>query len=74
MSSLTQLAMKHGDQMMSAGYALETLADLLGGDGSEHHLSSQDLDGLRHAVRALGGFALLAGAELCQAAEQGGAQ
>lgn len=74
MSSLNQLAMTHGDQMMSAGYALETLADLLGGDGSEHHLSAQDLNGLRHAVRAIGCYALAAGAELHQAASQGGAQ
>ncbi|WP_312842433.1 hypothetical protein [Stutzerimonas nitrititolerans] len=74
MSRLAKLAMKHGDQMMSAGNALETLADLLGCDGLEHHLSDDDLNGLRHAVRALGGYALLAGSQLYSEANLGGAQ
>lgn len=42
-----------GDRLASAGLALNTCADLLGADGSEHHLSNDDYNGLCHAVRAL---------------------
>ena len=69
MSNLTTLAIDHGDLLQSTAYALETLANLLGADGSEHHLSAQDVDGLAHAVRALGGYALAAGAELYEAGQ-----
>lgn len=69
MRDLLPLAIEHGDRLQSTGYALETLANLLGCDGSEHHLSRQDINGLTHAVRALGGYALAAGAELYEAVQ-----
>lgn len=69
----TYLAADHGNRLMGTGYALETLANLLGGDGSEHLLSDTDKAGLRHAVAALAGYVLMAGAELYEAAEMAGA-
>ena len=69
MSNLSTLAIYHGDRLLSLGHALEALGNLLGADGSEHHLSAQDVDGLAHAVRALGGYALAAGAELYEAGQ-----
>lgn len=72
MNHLTQLALDHGDRLQSTGYALTTLADLLGADGSEHHLTKSDINGLTHAVRALGGYAFAAGMELYEAAELAG--
>jgi hypothetical protein len=62
--SRADLAFRCGDRLISAGMGLDTLADLLGADGSEHHLSQADRTGLLHAVRALAelvtdkGFAL----------------
>ena len=73
MRDLLPLAIEHGDRLQSAAYALETLANLLGCDGSEHHLTRQDINGLTHAVRALAGYASAAGAELYVAAELAGA-
>lgn len=73
MRDLLPLAIEHGDRLESAGYALETLANLLGCDGSEHHLTRQDVNGLTHAVRALAGYARAAGSELYEAAELAGA-
>lgn len=78
--NLQRAAIKHGDVLGSLGFALETLANLLGADGSEHHLSASDRAGLVHAVRALSGYAHAAGMELYEAGElsgsleQGGAQ
>lgn len=70
---LQRAAIKHGDMLGSLGFALETLANLLGADGSEHHLDASDRAGLLHAVRALGGYAHEAGMELYEAAELSGA-
>jgi len=72
MRDLTRLAIDHGDRLQSTGYALETLANLLGADGSEHHLSYADINGLTHAVRALAGYASAAGLELYEAGELAG--
>lgn len=78
--NLQRAAIDHGDHLQSLGFALEVLGDLLGADGSEHHLTQSDRDRLAHAVRALGGYAHAAGMELYAAAEladapaQGGAQ
>lgn len=69
LNQLPARAMDHGDRLLSLGHALEALGNLLGADGSEHHLSAQDVDGLAHAVRALGGYALAAGAELYEAGQ-----
>lgn len=70
MRNLIPLAIEHGDRLQSAGYGLETLANLLGCDGSEHLLNSHDINGLTHAVRALAGYVFAAGSELYEAAEQ----
>jgi hypothetical protein len=69
MLNLPRIAMDHGERLHSLGYALATLGDLIGADGSEHHLSPQDINGLTHAVRALGGYAVAAGAALYEAGE-----
>lgn len=63
--------MDHGDRLQSLGLALETLANLLGADGSEHHLDPKDIDGLAHAARIMGGYAFAAGGELYEAGRQG---
>jgi hypothetical protein len=73
MSSLGKLAIDHGDLLGSAGYALEAIANLLGADGSEHHLTPGDTNGLTHAVRALAGYVSAAGFALYEAAELAGA-
>ncbi len=73
MRDLIPLAIEQGDRLQSTGYALETLANLLGGDGSEHHLTQQDINGLTHAVRALAGYVFGAGLEIYEAAELAGA-
>lgn len=72
MSNLTTLAIDHGDLLQSTAYALETLANLLGADGSEHHLARSDTNGLIHAVRALSGYVSAAGLALYEAAELAG--
>jgi len=48
-----RLACDAGDRLASAGLGLSTIANLLGADGSEHHLTHADQLGLAHAVRAL---------------------
>lgn len=72
MRDLIPLAIEHGDRLCSTAYALKTLADLIGCDGSEHHLSEQDINGLTHAVRALAGYVGAAALELYEAAEMAG--
>lgn len=72
MSNLSTLAIDHGDLLQSTAYALETLANLLGADGSEHHLTRSDTNGLTHAVRALSGYVSAAGMALYEAAELAG--
>ncbi|AKA22737.1 hypothetical protein PCL1606_12820 [Pseudomonas chlororaphis] len=60
--------------MTAMGRALETIADLLGCDGCEHHLNDEQMLGLANAVQALGadirerGYALygLAEEERCK--------
>jgi hypothetical protein len=59
----------HADGLISAGYALRTLANLLGADGSEHRLSNEERQGVMHAVYALGGYVLDAGFSLGVAGE-----
>ncbi|MBT8764794.1 hypothetical protein [Metapseudomonas boanensis] len=72
MSKLARIAGQHGNRMVVAGCALNTIADLLGCDGVEHHLSAQQVNGLHHAVKALAGLIQIAGFELCEHAEQEG--
>ncbi|MCY1419098.1 hypothetical protein D9M71_346770 [compost metagenome] len=53
MNSVARIADHQGDRILIASYALNTIADLLGCDGLEHHLSDQDLKGLHHAVKTI---------------------
>lgn len=69
MSRLIALAIDHGDLLQSTGHALGTLANLLGADDCEHHLTPGDSEGLTHAVRALSGYVLAAGAALYEAGQ-----
>lgn len=70
---LLNAAIRHGDMLDSAGHALETLANLLGCDGSEHHLTKDDHSGLLHAVRTISSYLKSAGFDLYEAAELAGA-
>lgn len=70
MSDLNRLATDHGDRLISVGYAMETIANLLGCDGQEHDLSKDDINGLTHAARALAGYVRESGSALYEAAEQ----
>lgn len=72
MSELARIADQHGNRMVVAGCALNTIADLLGCDGVEHHLSAEHVNGLHHAVKALASLVQAAGFELCEHAEQEG--
>jgi len=63
----TDLAFRSGDRLASAGMALDTIADLLGADGSEHHLTHSDRNGLIHAVRALADLVKRSGYDLAEA-------
>ncbi|WP_120993154.1 hypothetical protein [Stutzerimonas urumqiensis] len=70
--SLMSAAWERGNHLMSAGYGLMVIGDLLGADGSEHSLGPGDLSGLQHAVVALGAMVLDAGQSLTERAELAG--
>ncbi|MDH4611159.1 hypothetical protein [Pseudomonas sp. BN102] len=53
MSTFACIADRQGDRILTASYALGTIADLLGCDGLEHHLSDRDLNGLHHAIKTI---------------------
>lgn len=53
MNNFARIADLQGDRLLTASYALSTIADLLGCDGLEHHLSDRDLKGLYHAIKAI---------------------
>lgn len=68
-ATLARIAYDHGDSLMSVGFALETITDLLGCDGSEHNLTTEHLNGLANAVRVIGVYIAAAGLELCEHSE-----
>lgn len=68
--SLAHTAENHGTRLATSGLALETLANLLGHDGGEHHLSDSQVYGLACAVHAIGTAVRESGFELCDKAEQ----
>jgi hypothetical protein len=68
-NSLAKAADDHGNRLATAGLALETLANLLGLDGSEHHLSDAQAYGLTCAVSAIGALVRDTGFDLCDKAE-----
>lgn len=77
MRNLIRLADRIGNDLAGAGYALEDLGNLLGADGSEHHINKDDANGLQHAVVAISAYIRKAATELCVAVEEeqeGGAQ
>ncbi len=53
LNAIARIADLQGDRLLTASYALGTIADLLGCDGLEHHLSDRDLKGLHHAIKAI---------------------
>ncbi|MDH4556550.1 hypothetical protein E8F11_15465 [Pseudomonas sp. BN417] len=53
MNTFARIADHQGDRILTASYALGTIADLLGCDGLEHHLSNRDLNGLHHAIKII---------------------
>ncbi|KWR74863.1 hypothetical protein [Pseudomonas sp. PI1] len=77
MRNVIQLADSIGSNLTCAGLELETLSDLLGADGSEHHLDYRQITGLANAVAVMAIYIKGAGYDLCTAAElvrEGGAQ
>lgn len=70
MREFAQAAYQHGSTLTQAGMALETIGNLLGCDGCEHHLNGDDRNGLHHAVAVIGALLKEAGYELCTQAEE----
>ncbi|MCY1201755.1 hypothetical protein D9M68_880980 [compost metagenome] len=70
MNTFARIADRHGDRLLTASYALNTLADLLGCDGLEHHLSDRDLKGLHHAIKAISDLMQCSAMELYGTAEK----
>ncbi|WP_443697668.1 hypothetical protein [Pseudomonas sp.] len=67
--TLAHSADDHGNRLATAGMALETLANLLGLDGSEHGLSDSQAHGLAWAVSSIAALVRDAGFDLCDKAE-----
>ncbi|HBP6139237.1 TPA: hypothetical protein NOE56_002176 [Pseudomonas aeruginosa] len=77
MRNLATLSDSIGGNLTGAGFALETIANLLGADGSEHFLNKDHINGLVHAVLTISVYVKDAGYDLCEASEiaqEGGAQ
>lgn len=66
MIELQRKAWDTSSQLYSVGYALQSIGDLLGANGSEHHINKKLENGLHHAVHALGSFVLQCGGELAE--------
>lgn len=69
MRNLVTLSDSIGGNLTGAGFALETIANLLGADGSEHFLNKDHINGLVHAVLTISVYVKDAGYSLCEAAE-----
>ena len=67
--TLAHAADEHGNRLTTAGLALETLANLMGHDGSEQYLSDAQAYGLTCAVSCIGALIREAGFDLCNKAE-----
>ncbi|WP_028628555.1 hypothetical protein [Metapseudomonas resinovorans] len=72
MNTFARIADLQGDRLLTASYALNTIADLLGCDGLEHHLSDNDLKGLHHAVKAISDLMKCSAMDLYNVAEKVG--
>lgn len=53
MSELVRFGAERADSMVCAGLGLESIGDLLG-SGSDHSLTADQINGLHHAIIALG--------------------
>lgn len=69
MRNLVTLSDSIGGNLTGAGFALETIANLLGADGCEHFLNKDHINGLVHAVLTISVYVKDAGYDLCEAAE-----
>lgn len=69
MSELQKLAWTTSSELYSAGFALATIGDLLGADGLEHYLDAKQVNGLRHAVKAIGSMVLACAGDLAEQAD-----
>ena len=49
--------------LANAGKGLEVIGNIMGADGSEHHLTADDQVGLAHAVAAMGAMIFAAANE-----------
>ncbi|MDE3738386.1 hypothetical protein PSH28_17420 [Pseudomonas resinovorans] len=72
MNNVARIADLRGDRLLTASYALSTIADLLGCDGLEHHLSDNDLKGLHHAVKTISDLMKCSAMDLYNVAEKVG--
>ncbi|AYF88394.1 MULTISPECIES: hypothetical protein [unclassified Pseudomonas] len=70
MNNVARIADLQGDRLLTASYALNTIADLLGCDGLEHHLSDNDLKGLHHAVKTISDLMKCSAMDLYNVAEK----
>lgn len=70
MNSLARIATDHGNRLIGASLALITIADLLGVDSAEHHLSSDHIEGLQHAAKVIAEVVKNSGYDLCEQAEK----
>ncbi len=64
--SINKLVFDRDCDLYAIGFALQSIGELLGADGSEHNLSTKQANGLNHAVDALGSFVLSIAGELCE--------
>lgn len=74
MTHLARIVDHRSSQLVSAGYALETIAELLDFEASEGVLTPGQLNGLHHAVRSLGVLVKRTGFGLIECVEQEGVQ
>ncbi|MGA4816350.1 hypothetical protein ACPA9J_20250 [Pseudomonas aeruginosa] len=66
MRNLVTLSDSIGGNLTGAGFALETIANLLGADGCEHFLNKDHINGLVHAVLTISVYVKDAGYDLCE--------
>jgi hypothetical protein len=54
LAELPALVFDKSGPIFAAGAGLMAIAELLGADGSEHHINAEQTDGLHHAIYAIG--------------------
>lgn len=58
-----------GNQLFSAGYGMKAIANLLGTDGNDHELNHDLINGLHHAIMAMGTLVLQVAGDMAEAAD-----